>query len=660
MQRWRMVLVVLMVAGCRRSEGPSKPPRQTSEPVVATFADRRITTSELQRYFDDQSSFVRFHYGNAEGKKAVLQIMIQTELLADQAVKEGFDVDDEAVEQYRKAIITQWMRAKFHDDEGESDLSAADLRAYYEAHRAEYQRPERVRVRMTFFKASPGREAAVQAEAEKAARSLSQAKDRTAPADLAARDPEDASRGRQLDLDFRSHDELAKSYGEAVAAAADALKAPQELSPVVRGTGGFYLLQFEGRTPAEGRSFEASEPELRSRLWDEQRNKRYDDFLKTLVEQAEIKIDDAELAKVNLGSSDKAPQPASAVQPTSLEEQLRTTLPPYRESPADRVGPVVATFAGHQIPTAELERYFDEQSPYVRSQLRSEKAKKQLLNGLITGQLLVDEGLKKGFQHDQIALDRFKKSMITGWMEGKFNEAQGERSFSEAEVRAYYQAHRDDYHRPERLRVEMIFFKATPAHEAAVQAEAEEALRSLSQAKDRGAFSRLAETRSDDVASRKTLGDLDFRSHDELAKSYGAAVAAAAESLVAPGELSRVVRGDGGFYLLRFEERLPALNLDFEASEKQIRSQLWTERRAKLFNEYLYGLMKQAQIKIDETELAKLEVDAGVSSGDASQLAPSALQFGWEKQLASEKRLRTPLTPLPDFPYTAQQHLGSP
>ncbi len=231
MQRRWLVLSFLAVLGCKRAEGPSKQPPVTPDPVVATFAARRITTAELQRYFDDQSPFVRYHYGNPEGKKAVLEIMIQTQLLADQALKEGFDLDDESVEQFRKAIITQWRRTKFNEADGERDLSMADLHAYYEAHRSEYQRPERVRVRMLVFKASPGHEAAVQAEAEEAARSLAQAKDRTALSTLTGKLPGGASNGREIDLDFRSHDELAKSYGAAVADAANSLKEAGRAEP---------------------------------------------------------------------------------------------------------------------------------------------------------------------------------------------------------------------------------------------------------------------------------------------------------------------------------------------------------------------------------------------------------------------------------------------
>src|SRR5581483_2491605 len=252
----------------------------------------------------------------------------------------------EAVEQYRKAIITQWRRAKFDDAEGERSLSEPELRAYYDAHRAEYEKPQRAR---------------------------------------------------------------------------------------------------PGQAPTEGRSFEAAEPDVRARLWEERKGKLYEDFVKTLTEQAHIKIDDDELAKVNRGSSEEAPQPASVVPRTSLDEQLRTTLPPYRESPADMTGPLVATFAGHKIPTAELKRYFEEQSPFVRAHYKSEESKKALLKDLIEAQLLVDEGLKGGFDQDPLAIEHFQRSMITEWMAAKFNETQGEQSLSEADLHAYYDAHLDDY-----------------------------------------------------------------------------------------------------------------------------------------------------------------------------------------------------------------------
>src|ERR1700722_5711361 len=94
MQRRLIVLSFLVVLGCKRSEAPSNRPAGNGDPVVATFADHRVTASEFQRYFNDQSPFVRSHYGSAEGRKSVLEVMIQTELLADQALKEGFDVDD--------------------------------------------------------------------------------------------------------------------------------------------------------------------------------------------------------------------------------------------------------------------------------------------------------------------------------------------------------------------------------------------------------------------------------------------------------------------------------------------------------------------------------------------------------------------------------------
>ena len=545
MQPRSFVLILLVVVGCKRSERPSGRPPVTSGPVLAIFAGHRITAAELQRYFDEQSPFVQSHYHDEEGKKAILGTMIRTQLLADQAAKEGFDHDDEALTQLRKAMITGWKRAKLNAADGERSLSKAELRAYYEAHRHEYQGPD-------------------------------------------------------------------------------------------------------------GGSFEASEQNLRSRLWEERKNKIYDDFVVAMTERAQVRIDDAELAKVNRGTpSDEVAQPALPRPPPPLEEQLRLPLPPYRQSPTDSVGPVVATFADHRITTAEFQRYFEEQSPFVRSHYQSEEAKKKVLEDLIQAQLLVDEALKGGFEHDQIALDRFRKSMIGAWMEERFKDDEGRRNLSEADLRAYYEAHRARFRQPERVRVRMIFFKASPSREAAVQAEAEEALRSLSQTKDSMAFSRLARTRSDDLASRVTGGDLDYRSHDELAKSYGETVAAAADSLAEPWDLSRVVPGIGGTYLLQLQARAPAVDRSFEASQDELRAQLWGERRDKLLDELSNTLMEQARIKIDEAELAKVKLNADKLSDETAQLATPT------PPLPSEK-LRTPLAPLREFPYTPQAGLANP
>jgi len=295
------LLAALLATGCpKSSSGPRVRPTETGGPVVATFGDHTLTTAELQREFNDQSPFVRSHFASLEKKKEFLETIIQTNLLADQALKDGFDKDDEVIEESRKALIQQWIKEKFNDAEGMKAIPEAAIHEYYDAHRSDYQRPERLRVQIVLFASDHGGEAKAKADAQQARKALAAKKDLAAFAELARlRSDEPVSKMRGGDLDFHSQEELAKSWGDEVAKAAFSLKVPDEVSEVVRGNQGYYLVRLEARQPAFNRSFEQVEAGLRSRLWNEKRSKIYDDYMKGLMDAAHIKIDDAQLAKIN-------------------------------------------------------------------------------------------------------------------------------------------------------------------------------------------------------------------------------------------------------------------------------------------------------------------------------------------------------------------------
>ena len=296
MHRKPFLLIALLAAGCPKSSGPHGRPTETGGPAVVTFADHSISTAEFQKQFNAQSPFVRSHYQTLEKKKEFLETIVQNDLLADEALKAGFDKDDEVLDEFKKSMIQEWIRAKFNDQDGMKSIPDSALREFYDAHHDEYQRPERLRVQMVLFRG----DAKAKAEAEQALKTLATKKDVSAFAELARmRSDDSTSKMRGGDLDFHTHDELAKAYGDEVAKAADALKAPNDLSGVVHGTQGYVLLRLEARQPAFSRSFEQVEASLRSRLWNEKRTKLFDDYIKDLMDKAHIKIDDQQLAKID-------------------------------------------------------------------------------------------------------------------------------------------------------------------------------------------------------------------------------------------------------------------------------------------------------------------------------------------------------------------------
>ena len=337
------LLAVLLAAGCPKASGPRGRPAETSGPVVVTFADHSITTAELQKEFSEQSPFVRQHYQTLDKKKEFLETLIQNELLADEALKAGFDKDDEVQNEFKKAMIQEWIREKFNDADGMKSVPDASLHEFYDSHRDEYQRAERLRLQMVLFAG----DAKAKADAERSLKALTTKKDVSAFAELARmRSDDPTSKMRGGDLDFHTRDDLAKSYGEEVAKAAEALKAPNDISGVVHGARGYYLLRLEARQPAFNRSFEQVEASLRSRLWNEKRSQLFDDYIKNLLDQAHIKIDDAQLAKIDPnqpGALADDPHPGVPRGPGEVKRVMPPTPPQDLHTPLSPLHPAAPT-----------------------------------------------------------------------------------------------------------------------------------------------------------------------------------------------------------------------------------------------------------------------------------------------------------------------------
>jgi peptidyl-prolyl cis-trans isomerase C len=142
----------------------------------------------------------------------------------------------------------------------------AEIRAYYDAHAAEFTRPERVRLRQ------------ILAENKKSAdEALGQLKRGTEFEEVAqrlSRDPSAASGGDQGEL---AQAELPPSF----AAIIFALK-PGEVSRPVAADYGFHIFQVVERLPAGVVPFELARPEIARRL----RQERGDELLKSLVKEA--------------------------------------------------------------------------------------------------------------------------------------------------------------------------------------------------------------------------------------------------------------------------------------------------------------------------------------------------------------------------------------
>jgi len=300
---WIPILLLPFLASCQSSGGKPSPASSRKGAAVASVDGQTlVTVDELEDQLREQSPFVRARYTDPSKKKEFLDSLVRFELLSREAVKQGFDQDPEVQKDMKKAMVQRLLRKKFDEDPAISKLSDDELKAFFEEHKDDYVKPERVRVQVIEFKGGPG-DAKVQAEAKK---DLVDVREKTKKGDLAAfsllartRSDDDGTKMRGGDTDYKTREELAKSYGDGVANAAMGLKEINDVSDVIRGIDGWYLVRLAGRQNAINRTFEQVKPAIQARAWHEKRTKLYDVYVKELQERSNVKVDEAALAKID-------------------------------------------------------------------------------------------------------------------------------------------------------------------------------------------------------------------------------------------------------------------------------------------------------------------------------------------------------------------------
>lgn len=141
---------------------------------------------------------------------------------------------------------------------------------------------------------------------------------------------------------------------------------------------------------------------------------------------------------------------------------------------------------------------------------------------------------------------------------------------SEDEVAQYYADHQDEFRETEQVRARHILFKvpedATPEQEAQVRAKADQVLQELRGGAD---FATLAQQHSEDTASAEKGGDLGVFGRDQMVQPFEEAAFA-----LPAGQLSEIVRTDFGLHILRVEEHIVAVLKSLDEVRQEIVTKL--------------------------------------------------------------------------------------
>jgi len=231
----------------------------------------------------------------------------------------------------------------------------------------------------------------------------------------------------------------------------------------------------------------------------------------------------------------------------------------------ERAHPDIAvTISGEMVPYADVDAYLTSQLGDQRSDL-DDTALSSLFDQYLDGQLLIRLAVERGLVEGPVD-ERRALAFLLQNASARFEP-------SEAELRAYYSAHENDFAQPERVHLRVIL-----VHEPEIAEEALEALEGEDFAAVAARFSQ--------GPTAHLGGDQGWLSRDDLSGLFGEVIFD-----LEVNEISEIVEADFGYQIFQVTERRPATAMPFEEAEPQIRQRL----RDRFLDQQLASLLHEAR-----------------------------------------------------------------
>ena len=176
-----------------------------------------------------------------------------------------------------------------------------------------------------------------------------------------------------------------------------------------------------------------------------------------------------------------------------------------------------------------------------------------------------------------------------------------------ADIEREYNNNSEQYTTPEQVRASHILLKTEGKDDAAVKAKAEELLK---QAKGGADFADLAKKNSEDEASAKNGGDLDYFGRGRMVPEFDQAVFA-----MQPGTISDLVKTQYGYHIIKLVDKKTATTKPLAEVRQQLTDQLAYQRAQAQATDLARSLEKQIAKPGDLDKVAKTQALTVQESG---------------------------------------------
>lgn len=206
----------------------------------------------------------------------------------------------------------------------------------------------------------------------------------------------------------------------------------------------------------------------------------------------------------------------------------------------------------------------------------------------LSGQKNFERALSKS----NIALREFRDDLNAELTIQKLYEQKIKMSFSDDDLKEYYDKNKYKFKEPEKINVQMIYTRNNPEVKDGrkiARKRIDEAMSKLKAGED---FSAVASKYSNDM-SRIKGGDLGLIHKGRIENAAAEKVAFALKK----GETSSIVETDVGYFIFHLKDRKEANQLSYSAVKEKLREELKASREKEKMDKFLEALKKQAKIK---------------------------------------------------------------
>jgi peptidyl-prolyl cis-trans isomerase C len=265
---------------------------------IATAADWVITLADMESRMNQAMPQLRSRFATADGRRLLLNNMIDSRLLYMEAVHRGLDKDPvlrDRLQSFAEQLLSSELSKRLLQD---ILVGEQEAKAYYDAHPEEFTTPEQVRARHILLK--------TEAEADEILKLLKQGSKFEDLARSRSTDTRTAPTGGELGWFRRGV--MAPEFEKA----AFRLEIGA-LSGAVAGSFGFHIIQVEEKRAEQINPFDLEKIRIMNQLKGSKQREIYEAFKKKLRADAGIVIREDLLqpeGQITPETTSRAPQPA--------------------------------------------------------------------------------------------------------------------------------------------------------------------------------------------------------------------------------------------------------------------------------------------------------------------------------------------------------------